>query len=235
MVDATPTADYARRLRGVWREIAARRKTIALLLLGIAVPLLVFGALAEDILENERLAFDAPLQSVVHQWSSPTLDAFMLALSRVGSAWFTVPLDVGVALQLIARRRLRQAGFWITCVAGAAVLNAVGKPFFARERPVLWPSPAPETTFSFPSGHAMHTSALVVALVVLLWNTRWRYPALVLGCAFLFGVGLSRVYLGVHYPSDVLAGWAASTGWVAGMNSLFGVWGVGRHTGKGPG
>lgn len=66
---------------------------------------------------------------------------------------------------------------------------------------------------SFPSGHAMGSATLAAAVVMLLWRTRWRWPALVLGVCFAVWVGASRVYLGVHYPSDILAGWTAALTW----------------------
>jgi undecaprenyl-diphosphatase len=78
----------------------------------------------------------------------------------------------------------------------------------------------PESTFSFPSGHAMQSMAVGAALVILLWETRWRYVALLLSASFVLAVGLSRIYLGVHYPSDILAGWAASVAWVVGLRSV---------------
>lgn len=70
---------------------------------------------------------------------------------------------------------------------------------------------------SFPSGHATSSAALVASLVVLGWSTRYRIAALVGGAAFLAAVGLSRMYFGVHYPSDILGGWCVSLAWVAAL------------------
>ena len=96
-------------------------------------------------------------------------------------------------------------------------MDGIAKIFFGRVRPALWTSILPETTFSFPSGHSMISASLAFALVVLLWRTRWRYPALICAVPAVFLVGLSRLYLGVHYPSDVLGGWCAGLIWSSGV------------------
>jgi membrane-associated phospholipid phosphatase len=70
---------------------------------------------------------------------------------------------------------------------------------------------------SFPSGHATGSTALVAALVGIAWRTRWRWPVLSLGLASMAGVASSRLYFGVHYPSDVLAGWALALAWVSAL------------------
>ena len=77
----------------------------------------------------------------------------------------------------------------------------------------FWLALAPETTFSFPSGHAMGSMTLATVLVLLAWRTRWRWWVALPMLGFVLMVGLSRVYLGVHYPSDILAGWAAAAAW----------------------
>jgi len=214
------TAPSASRFATTLGWVAQRKAAIVVLFFGVCLPLLLFGHLADEVMENERIAFDLPIQTFVHGRASPTLDQVMLWLSRAGSAWMTVPFDALIAIVLLARQRRRLAAFWLLAVGGAAALNAIAKQVFSRERPALWISPAPETTFSFPSGHSMQTSAVVAGLVVLCWHTRWRVPVAIAGSLFMLGVGLSRVYLGVHYPSDVIAAWVASIGWVIGLAAV---------------
>jgi len=98
-------------------------------------------------------------------------------------------------------------------IIGSALLNLGAKPLFARDRPSLWESIAPEGNYSFPSGHAMGSMTLACVLVLLCWWTRVRWPVCVAAIVFVTLVGASRVYLGVHYPSDILAGWAAAIAW----------------------
>lgn len=200
-----------------------RRHYIKLLILfgGVLAPLYLFGMLAEDVVEKEIFFFDKPILLLVHSHANPSLDAVMIFFTRAGSAFALVPFNVLVLLYLLRRRDRMQAVFWILAVGGAALLNGFAKHVFARTRPELWVSALPETTFSFPSGHAMQSMAVAAGLVVLAWHSRWRWPVALIGVCFVFLVGLSRVYLGVHFPSDILAGWAASLAWVVGLSVLF--------------
>ena len=116
---------------------------------------------------------------------------------------------------MLALRRWREATFAAVAFAGSALLNLGTKQFFQRDRPTLWESIAPEDTFSFPSGHAMGSMTLAVTVVLLAWPTRWRWPVALMA-VFTLLVGYSRVYLGVHFPSDILAGWMAGAAWVVG-------------------
>lgn len=139
----------------------------------------------------------------------------MLLASQLGFTWGVVPLAALVFAGLMTAGRIRHAVYFGLAVGGSALLNLVAKAVFVRERPSLWLSIAPEQSYSFPSGHAMGAMSLAAAIVLLLWFTPWRWPALVVGLAFAAWVGASRVYLGVHYPSDILAGWAAALAWVS--------------------
>lgn len=179
--------------------------------------LCLFLSLAEDIVEKERLSFDLPIQLFLHGHATPTLDSVMLGFSYAGSAYALVPLNILTFVLLIRSRRKGDAMFFAMAVTGAALINYVAKLGFARARPSLWISISPEVTYSFPSGHAMNSLAVAAALIVLNWRSKWRGPIIVFALLAVIGIGLSRAYLGVHYPSDILAGWAASTAWVAGL------------------
>ena len=189
---------------------------IALLFLGLMLPMWVFAELADEVHEMEQLVFDDPILLRAHALAGPGLDGFFIVVSKIGYEG-VIALDIGIVLLLLAVRHWRGATFAALSFCGSALLNLGAKQFFQRNRPTLWESISPEDTFSFPSGHAMGSMTLAAAAVLLAWPTRWRWPALALAAAFVVLVGYSRVYLGVHFPSDILAGWMAATAWVVGV------------------
>ena len=195
-------------------------KIVGLFLL-ILLPLYFFGNLAEDVIKKEVFFFDNPVLLFMHQHATPSLDMVMAFFSRIGSAKVLIPFNILVFLFLLFKKYWNQSLFWAAAVCGAALLNLLAKHAFARVRPDLWLSILPETTFSFPSGHAMQSMAVGCGLVALLWETRWRNRILFIAVPFVVAVGVSRIYLGVHYPSDILAGWSASFAWVVGLRALF--------------
>jgi membrane-associated phospholipid phosphatase len=187
---------------------------------GVLLPLWGFAALATELREGDVFFFDVPVLVWLHLRASPSVDAFFQLTSQVGYLWGVVPADVLLLLWLAWRRRYRDGLFFGLAVLGSLGLNIGAKAYFARTRPDLWLSLAPESTYSFPSGHAMGSATLALAVALLAWHSRWRWPVAVAGATFVLLVGLSRVYLGVHYPSDILAGWAAATAWVVAMYQL---------------
>ncbi len=182
--------------------------------LGIGVPLLLFVWLAWPVAHGQALPFDLPLLHWFRAQQAPGFDVLALLFSAVGYAWGVIPADILLCLVLLWRRQWRWAAFAAVTLAGSGLLNMLMKHLIARPRPALWESLAPELTWSFPSGHAMGAMTLVAVLWVLWWPGRWRWPSLLAGSAFVLMVAASRVYLGVHYPSDVLAGICLALVWV---------------------
>jgi undecaprenyl-diphosphatase len=188
--------------------------------LGLVLPWAVFAWLAVRVVQAGGLSWDAPVLAFWHRHATPALDKLAIFLTIIGNTGPMIGTGVLVLLALLVRRRWRLAWVFALSVGGSMLLTQLIKPLVARPRPALWVSIRPEHTFSFPSGHAMDTAAVATALVFLLWpsRSRWLMAPLLL---FVLGVGWARMYLGVHNPSDVLAGWASAVGWVVGVQALF--------------
>ncbi|MBS0218189.1 MAG: phosphatase PAP2 family protein [Proteobacteria bacterium] len=207
---STPTDSFLR-LRG---------GRIALLFIAVLLPLWGIGELAEDVGEGRDFAFDRPILEWLHAHHAPLFDQLALLFSRLGYQYGVIPLDIALVAALWLRQRRRDALFAAISFVGSALINIAAKHYYGRARPSLWESLAPETSFSFPSGHAMGSMTLAAVVVLLAWHTRWRWPAAAISLLFVLVVGTSRSYLGVHYPSDILAGWGAALVWVVGVHVL---------------
>jgi len=200
-----------------------RRPSLALVigLLTAAAALVLFTWLGREILEGEILAFDGRLRTLVHDLASPRLTTLMGAASLYGGPAVLVPVGLLVAVAFLVKGWRRGALLVVVTLAGAGLLNGLLKFSFARVRPAsFFDYPLPGSP-SFPSGHALYAASIFGGLAVLLTA---RIPNLLLQLAIWFVaislillVGLSRVYLGVHYPSDVLAGYAIGIIWVIGV------------------
>ena len=192
------------------------------LLAGLVLPWVVFVNVAEDVWESGGFIGDKRILAFVHAHATPGLDKLALGLTAAGDPLPMGILAVVIAVGLAAWGTRQQAWFFGLSVGGALALNLLVKVVFARPRPALWLSLKPAFYYSFPSGHAMGSAAMAAALGFLLWRHRGRWLAWGLGPLFGLGVGWSRVYLGVHNPSDVLAGWAAAVAWVAAVQLVAG-------------
>ena len=148
-------------------------------------------------------------------------ESAMRIVSTVGGGWGVTVVATAVATWLLVRRRIAAALLFAAMMIGAS-LNGALKALFDRPRPDLGSGQSPFSGLAFPSGHAMSSAILVAALVVLAWPSRWRLPVLVAGSIAAAVVGLSRLVLGAHYPSDVLGGWAFALAWVTALCLVFG-------------
>ena len=203
------------------RHLWTRHRGPLLGLLSLVVPWFIFVRLAREVWEGEGLPGDRFLREFLHAHHGPVQDKAAFWLARLGGPMGATVLATAVALGVWWALHRRAAAFFGLAVVGAEILNLAAKYFVPRSRPLPWMDLDPQTAYSFPSGHSMAAAALGAALAFLLWPTRWRWAGLVLGLGWALGMGWSRVYLGVHYPSDVLAGWVGSVGWVSGLHLLF--------------
>lgn len=195
-------------------------RAVLLLLLGGFIPLLIFGDLAEDVWKEGGFPFDVPLLLAIHSTAQPKLDVFVSYLTKLGVFWGVFPAAAMISLLLVIRQRWRALEFLLTASVGSIIINQTVKPLLHRARPHLWVTPAPEFDYGFPSGHAMASMTLVAVLIILSWKSRWRWFVVIIGTLFVLIIGWTRLYLGVHYPSDVLAGWMVALGWTVGVSFL---------------
>ncbi|MBE9183053.1 phosphatase PAP2 family protein [Oculatella sp. LEGE 06141] len=199
--------------------LVKRWRSLLVLLLGIFLPLQLFGELAEEVWETEGgFPWDVPILLAIRSTASPQLDAVAVVLTKLGAFWGMVPAAVVVSFLLLRQRHWRSLTYWLTTLLGSVAINRTAKLLLHRVRPHLWESPAPEFDYGFPSGHAMASMTLVVALVILMWGHRRCGWIVGVGGLFVLVIGWTRLYLGVHYPSDILAGWAASLAWAIGVS-----------------
>jgi membrane-associated phospholipid phosphatase len=166
---------------------------------------------------------DSAILALLDQQRAPLLDAVFSAITWLGSIYVLLPITVLLAWRFIRRGRERDAWFLLAALIGARALAHLLKVWVNRPRPDLFATlgPTPNDP-SFPSAHAMQITATVLALLLVyeMRGSRWRVwlPALLL----IFLVGLSRCYLQVHFPSDVLIGMALAASWVGGLRLLLG-------------
>jgi undecaprenyl-diphosphatase len=211
----------------VWqRALSAWRSESSLLrsVLVIAVLLITFSLIAEEVMEGEPLAFDRTVLLAFRQPSNPSVPIgppwLHEAARDVTALGSTIVLGIVlfavVGYMFIARKRA-EAWLMLGAVLGGVALNNILKFSFARPRPDLVAPAARVFTPSFPSGHATMSAITYLTLGALLAHTHASRPMRIyfmsLAALLTVLVGLSRVYLGVHYPTDVLAGWCIGTAW----------------------
>ena len=194
--------------------------SLSLLLgLGTAIGALIFfGWLADEALEGDARAFDDATRAAVHQFASPVVTAIMRGLSFVGS---TIALSAGtifIVIRFALRKWKREAILFALTMIGAGLLNITLKLAFKRPRPVPYFNLSPPESYSFPSGHSLTSAVFFGALAAILTarirSTRVKATIWIVSTAMFLLIGLSRIYLGVHYTTDVIAGFAAALIWI---------------------
>ena len=191
------------------------------LLLGLmaAIATLVFfGWLTDEVLEGDARRFDDVTRAAVHTLASPTLTSVMHFISFLGSSLFLTIATVAVIVGFALRKWGREARLFALTMIGASVLNLTLKLAFKRARPEPFFDLAAPASYSFPSGHSLASCCFFAGLAAILsGRVRSRRARMLIWIAasimFLL-IGLSRIYLGVHYTTDVIAGFSAALIWI---------------------
>lgn len=213
---------WLRRLANFWlQKVNPRIVTLITTIgtVGLLICLAIIYTLAklsEDVLEREAFGFDKTILLWIHQFANPTLDWIMLNVTRLGNPPAVVFITL-VTLGILWRRPYRQEAkiFLLNCLGGA-ILSYGLKLAFSKPRPQLWKLLISEKSYSYPSGHALGSMVLYSFLAYLLGTHYPKYAKVFYSVAAILiaAIGLSRLYLGVHWPTDVIAGYGVGFLWV---------------------
>jgi undecaprenyl-diphosphatase len=199
-------------------------RTVLVALLLIAAGLWGFLELAEDIREGDRFSLDRTILLLFRNPADPTdplgpiwLESAVRDITALGGTVVITIVTLSAAGFLLLSGKPGAALYVVVAIAGATLLSFLIKAGIERPRPDLFPHGAPVYTASFPSGHATGAAATYLTLGALLArfqpHRRLKVYLLTLAAILTLLIGLSRLYLGVHWPSDVLAGWTLGASW----------------------
>lgn len=178
--------------------------------------LIIFLKIGSEILEKDILGFDSIITNFVYGFRTPAMTKVMMSLTSLGSPLFLGFIFLIFVVFLYTRRR-KDVFIYSAILYSGVVLNFILKFMFERPRPLNLPL-IHENTYSFPSGHAMDSFVFYFALSYFIFretgSSKFSILMFVTAGLTVFLVGISRIYLGVHYPSDVLAGYIAGFMWL---------------------
>jgi len=187
--------------------------------LASVIALFLFGMITDDVVHNEPItAIDHALAAWMRSHATPLGDQIAIAISFIGGASAMTPIAIIGAFVFAYRRAWIMLSGWIAAFAGGGVLDWLLKQIIRRPRPAGADLFIHDASFSFPSGHAMGSLigfAMLAYALITFWPPAHRHRSLVVVAAVILVllVGSSRIYLGVHYLSDVVAGFAAGIVW----------------------
>jgi len=190
--------------------ITSRRRVLEPLLWVFGLSTIAFCLLAVAVMSGTTAGFDTATLEWINTHASPFFDTFFVAISNLGDVIFVIFVGLLLLAYLLYTKQYHKALFVVLGIGLSALFNVILKGIFERTRPDLWEWLAIETSYSFPSGHATASMALALCCVAILWRTKWRTVTITSASAYVLLIGFSRLYLGVHYPTDILGGWLLS-------------------------
>lgn len=213
------------------RNRLAREQKLLVLFLMSAALMWAFVGLADEMSEGETASFDRAITLAFRvpgdmaRPIGPTwLRDAMIDLTALGSVAVLTLVSVMAVALLLFRQRYRMAAMMAAATGGGAIASMVLKSLFARPRPDIVPHLVEVNTLSFPSGHATNSAIVYLSIALVLARNfedrATRVFILVSAVALVVAIGVTRVFLGVHYPSDVAAGWMAGAAWALAMGAI---------------
>jgi undecaprenyl-diphosphatase len=205
------------------------------LLLSLGV-IALFAKVVEDVVEGESRRFDEMVLLWIHGRSPDWLYEPMLFVTALGYYWVVLPLLALAAYAFYRKGRRISVALLVVATVGSIVLSTALKSGFQRARPELFDSGYTAAFYSFPSGHATIAVGFYGTLTLLVaWRLKgfWRWAVAAAGVALVLLIGFSRLYLGVHYPTDVLAGFLAAPLWVSVVGIAYFLWRLFRRRSDG--
>jgi membrane-associated phospholipid phosphatase len=182
----------------------------------VVICTLILGWLCQQVWQKSSWQLETNILLNIHQWANPVLDQIMLSITSLCDPEFVVIIVMLTTAWFLWRRKLTEVTILTLACFGALILNEGMKLLFSRPRPTLWPSLLHETTFGFPSGHALGSIVLYGLLAYFYASYRPHHAKGIYLCSVLLigSIGFSRLYLGVHYPTDIIAGYIMGWLWL---------------------
>ncbi len=218
--------------REIFRRLAGRLTLAAAVWLAVgfatsAFVIWAFAELADGVVEGESRRFDRAVLIWIHTHSPEWLEVPMRLITALGYYWVVLPLLIAAVFAFYLKGWRLSATLLLVSTGGGTLLTGVLKAVFGRARPELFDTGYTASFYSFPSGHAAVAAGFYGALTLILaYRLRGfaRWTVVACGVLLVLLIGFSRLYLGVHYPTDVLAGFLAAPLWVIFIGVVYVVW-----------
>lgn len=205
------------------KKIILHSKFLLLLMIEIIVGIVsslvmaaIFFKIFHEIFEVDTMYLDKLISTLIYSWRTDTLTEIMKVVTNFGAEYLML-ISITVMFFLIWEKHKHEALVLAIILIMGLVINVFLKQIIQRPRPVIMPLVV-ETSYSFPSGHAMNSSVFYLAIAFYTYHfTRKKKLSLLMtagAIVLLLLIGFSRIYLGVHYPSDVVAGYVVGTWWL---------------------